>query len=288
MSGAEEIRTLRGVADALRVAGIDEPLFEARMLVAHLAGTPLSAVHPGSTPVDPDRIAPLLARRVAREPMALIVGRVGFWTLDLEVSADTLIPRPDSEAVVEAALAHPGRRVLDLGTGTGCLLLSVLAERPGAWGVGIDISPGAAALARRNATANGLADRAAFLCGDWDAALAGRFDPVLSNPPYIATAAIAGLMPEVRDHEPARALDGGADGLDAYRRLVAALPRLLAPEGVAVLELGFGQAAAVTALAGAAGLARAGMRHDLGGVARALVLRGGGAEKSFGSGAAGG
>ncbi len=281
-------RTLREVAAALREAGIDDSLFEARMLVAHLLGRPLSSVHLGSTPVDPDRMAPLLARRLAREPMALIVGRVGFWTLDLEVSADTLIPRPDSEAVVEAALAHPAARVLDLGTGTGCLLLSVLAERPDSWGVGVDIAPGAAALARRNAAANGLAARAAFLCGDWDAALAARFDLVLSNPPYIETAAIPGLMPEVRDHEPARALDGGADGLDAYRRLVAALPRLLAPGGVAVFELGLGQAEPVTALAAAAGFARAGMRNDLGGVARALVLRAAPAQKSFGSAAAGG
>jgi len=280
------IRTLRDTAAALHAAGIEDAQFEARMLVAHVAGLPFSSVRLGETAVDPDRLAPLLARRLAREPMALIVGSVGFWTLDLAVSPATLIPRPDSEAVVEAALEYPAGRVLDLGTGTGCLLLSVLAERPAAWGVGVDLSPEAASLAQRNAAANGLADRASFLCGDWASAVAGRFDLVLSNPPYIESAAIAGLMPEVRDHEPPRALDGGPDGLDAYRSLVAALPDLLAPQGVAVLELGFGQAEPVTALANAGGLERLGMRHDLGGIARALVLRAAGAQNSIGSAAA--
>ncbi|MDP3315278.1 MAG: HemK/PrmC family methyltransferase, partial [Devosia sp.] len=159
-----------------------------------------------------------------------------------------------------------------LGTGTGCLLLAVLAERPDAWGVGIDLSPAAAALASRNARANALAGRAAFLAGDWATALAGRFDLVLSNPPYIPTADMAGLMPEVAAHEPARALDGGTDGLDAYRRITAALPELLAPGGMAVLELGIGQDASVPALAQAAGLRTVALRPDLGGVPRALVL----------------
>ena len=280
-------RTLRKAAAVLRAAGIQDAEFEARMLVAYVTGLPFSAVRLGDMPVDPDRLAPLLARRVMREPMALIVGHVGFWTLELAVSPATLIPRADSEAVVEAALAHfAAGRVLDLGTGTGCLLLSVLSERPGAWGVGVDISAEAAGLARGNAAANGLAGRAAFLCGDWARALAGRFELVLSNPPYIETAAIGGLMPEVRNHEPARALDGGVDGLDAYRALLAALPGLLAPEGVAVFELGFGQAEAVTALAEAAGLECVDMKNDLGGVARALVLRAAGAQKSVGSAAA--
>jgi release factor glutamine methyltransferase len=164
--------------------------------------------------------------------------------------------------------------VLDLGTGTGCLLLAVLAERPRAFGVGVDRVPEAAALAAGNARRNGLAGRATFLAGDWATAIAGRFDLVLSNPPYIETAVIPTLMPEVARHEPAGALDGGADGLDAYRRIVAALPALLAPGGAAVLELGAGQRPAVETLAREAGLKPAGCRADLGGIARALMLRG--------------
>ena len=163
-------------------------------------------------------------------------------------------------------------RVLDLGTGTGCLLLAVLHERPAAWGAGVDLSPDAARLAARNAGALGLTARSAFVCADWDAPLRGRFDLVLSNPPYVETAAIAGLMPEVAGHEPARALDGGADGLAAYRRIVARLPALLAPGGVAVLELGEGQSGSVGALAAAAGLLRQDTRRDLAGIARALSL----------------
>lgn len=218
--------------------------------------------------------AALLRRRAARAPMAHLLGRAGFWTLELEVSRDTLIPRADSEAIVEAALEGfaDGGRVLDLGTGTGALLLAVLAERPASWGLGIDRAPGAARLAARNAAAHGLAGRAAFLAGDWDAAIAGRFDLVLSNPPYIPHDDIAALMPEVARHEPPLALDGGADGLDAYRRIVARLPALLAPGGRAVLELGIGQRAAVEGLAAAAGLRCLGARADLGGVERALIL----------------
>jgi len=209
----------------------------------------------------------------------LLLGRAGFWSLDLAVSADTLIPRPDSESLVEAALAlfpDPAAaiRVLDLGTGTGALLLAVLAERPRATGVGIDRVAAAAALARRNADAAGLGGRALLLAGDWAAALspAARFDLVLSNPPYVETAAIDGLMPEVAAHEPRSALDGGADGLDAYRALAAALPGLLRPGGRAVIELGQGQGPAASALFAARGLDVLGLRDDLGGVPRALLL----------------
>ena len=220
----------------------------------------------------------LLRRRAGREPMAHLLGRVGFWTLTLETGPATLIPRGDSEAIVEAALAafeDPARirRVLDLGTGTGALLLAVLAECPDATGVGVDLAPAAAALAARNAAANGLGGRAAFLCGDWAEALSGRFDLVLSNPPYIETDAVPGLMPEVAQFEPTLALDGGVDGLDAYRRLVRALPALLACGGRAVLEIGQGQRPAVEALAIAGGMEPVAARQDLGGIDRALVLR---------------
>ncbi|MBW6401076.1 peptide chain release factor N(5)-glutamine methyltransferase [Roseomonas sp. HJA6] len=265
----------------LRAAGIEAPRQEARMLLAHslacreedLLRDPRAAVPDEAA----TRFGALLRRRLAREPMAHLLGQAGFWTLTLETTPATLIPRGDSEAIVEAALAafdSPARirRVLDLGTGTGALLLAVLAECPDAFGVGVDLSPEAAALAARNAAANGLADRAAFFCGHWAEAIGGRFDLVLSNPPYIESAEVPRLMPEVARFEPALALDGGADGLDAYRVLAHALPGLLAPGGRAVLELGQGQRAAVEGLALAAGLVPVAARHDLGGIERALVL----------------
>jgi release factor glutamine methyltransferase len=248
----------------LREAGIEAPRREARWLLEHAAG-------------DIALFRALVARRAAREPMAFLTGRQGFWTLDLEVSPATLIPRPDSETLITVALAarperDTVRRILDLGTGTGCLLLAALTEYPAAFGVGVDRAPEAAGLAARNAQANHLAGRCAMLCADWAAPLVGRFDLVLSNPPYIESDAIAGLMPEVARHEPRAALDGGADGLDAYRALLAALPGLLAPGGVAVLELGAGQAAAVVALARLAGFRQPVLHDDLAGIARAVVL----------------
>jgi release factor glutamine methyltransferase len=266
----------------LRAAAIDSPRQEARLLLGHAMGaTPETLLRDPRAQVAPAaaaRFRAALAARLDATPMAHILGRQGFWTLDLAVSPATLIPRPDSESLVEAALAafpdpQAALRVLDLGTGTGCLLLAVLAERPRATGIGVELVPEAAALAAANAARNGLADRAAFLAGSWADALAGRFDLVLSNPPYIESAAIPTLMPGVARHEPRSALDGGADGLDAYRHLATILPRLLAPGGAAVLELGAGQRAPVERLATAAGLAPAWCRQDLGGIDRALVLR---------------
>jgi release factor glutamine methyltransferase len=262
----------------LRAAAIESPRLEARLLLAHAMSTTSEALlRDPRVAVPPDAVALFrraLEQRLAHVPLAQITGRAGFWTLELEVSPETLIPRADSEALIEAVL-ESGRqpaRILDLGTGTGCLLLAALSEFPAARGLGVDLRPAAAALAARNAERNGLGDRAAFLAGDWATALTGRFDLILSNPPYIESAAIPGLMPEVARHEPASALDGGADGLDAYRAILADLPRLLAPGGLAVLELGAGQAEAVGALAQAQGLRLAGLRADLGGIARAIIL----------------
>ena len=271
---------LDGAARRLAEAGLEQPRREARLLAAHLLGATPAALLDRAGAIDGAAYAALVARRAGREPLALITGRRGFWTLDLAVSADTLVPRPDSETLVAAALAHAPapRRVLDLGTGTGCLLLSVLAERPGAFGVGVDVSLAACRLAARNAASHGLADRCAFVAGDWASALRGRFDVILCNPPYIETAALAGLMPEVRLFEPARALDGGVQGLDAYRRLLPSLADVLAEGGVAVLEVGAGQDESVRALALRAGLNHLGTQADLGGIARAVVLtRAGGA-----------
>ncbi len=259
----------------LRAAAVETPRLDARWLLAHAMGTTAEALlrdpRLAVPPQAARRFASMLARRAAREPVALILGRAGFWGLEFAVSSATLIPRPDSETLVEAALAlPPPGRVLDLGTGTGCLLLALLHERPAAWGLGVDLVPAAAALAARNAADLGLADRAGFLAADWSAPLAGRFDLVLCNPPYIAEA--EALMPEVARHEPASALFAGRDGLDAYRRLATLLPGLLAPGGAAVLELGAGQGPAVAALMAAAGLWASPPRADLGGVPRALVV----------------
>lgn len=268
---------LRAGADMLAAAGVEEPRREARLLLSHatgLEGAALLRYLPAGVPA-PGYDA-LIARRAAREPLAYLVGHQPFWTLDLFVSPDTLIPRADSETLIEAALAaFPGRdvgSVLDLGTGTGCLLLAALAEFAQAWGLGVDRAEAAAWLARQNAQRAGLDGRAAFICADWATPVQARFDLILCNPPYINTLAIPALMPEVAFYEPALALDGGPDGLDAYRALAAILPALLAPRGVAILELGAGQAEAVAGIARAGGLQPGPARMDLGGVERALPL----------------
>ncbi len=268
---------LAQAAATLRDAGIENPRLEARLLLAHALGLTQEQLLAGPDQAVPKNFTALLARRVAHEPLAYILGRQEFWSLSFTVSPATLIPRADSETLIEAALAAlpdrtQVRRILDLGTGTGCLLLAALSEFPAAFGVGVDISPAAAALATANAAALQLRARAAFLAGNWAAALGGQFDLILANPPYIPSRDIAALMPEVRGHEPAAALDGGADGLAAYRIILAALPGLLAPGGVAVLELGIGQDRAMMPMAAAAGFAAA-TRRDLAGIARALILR---------------
>ena len=269
---------LRHGAAVLAAAGIERPRLEARLLLAHALGIEQEALlRELRAPVTMALYAPLLARRAAREPLARITGRQEFWSLSFAVAPATLIPRADSETLLEAALAlfpERGRvaSILDLGTGTGCLLLAALTEFPAAFGVGVDLAPDAARLAAGNAAALGLRDRAAFLLADWAAPLAGRFDLILGNPPYIETSVIPTLMPEVRRHEPLGALDGGADGLDAYRRIVPAIPDMLTPSGAAVLEVGQGQAELVADMAARAGLASM-ARADLAGIPRAVILR---------------
>ncbi len=271
----------------LRAAAVETPRLEARLLLSHAMGCRVEdLLRDPRAPVPPEaarRFGGLLRRRLEREPVAHLLGAAEFWSLPFAVSPATLIPRPDSETLIEAALAafprrEAVRRVLDLGTGTGCLLLAALSEFPGAVGVGVDSVPDAAALALRNAAALGLGDRTWFMAGSWGAALApSRFDLVLSNPPYIETGVIPDLAPEVARHEPRSALDGGADGLDAYRALLPDVRRLLAPEGRAVVELGQGQRTAVEALARGNRLRPLGCRADFGGVDRALVLASDGA-----------
>ncbi|WP_428375035.1 peptide chain release factor N(5)-glutamine methyltransferase [Lichenicoccus sp.] len=261
-------------------ASIEDARRESRRLLAHALGVSLDGL-PSRHRIGADarlRFEGLLRRRAAHEPFAYITGSQGFWTLDLDVSAHTLIPRGDSETVIESLLRlRPDRsrawRVLDLGTGTGCLLLAALHEYRQATGLGVDLSPAACRVAARNARRTGLAERAMLVCGRWHDALAGpRFDIILSNPPYIPTGEIPLLMPEVARHEPHLALDGGPDGLEAYRSILRDLGRRLAPGGIVLLEIGQGQAAAVTALGSAAGFRLLEVRQDLGGVARALAL----------------
>jgi release factor glutamine methyltransferase len=224
------------------------------------------------------RVLALLRRMVAGEPLSRIFGRREFWGLEFSLSADTLDPRPETETVIEAVLRRaPDRdaslRLLDLGTGTGCLLLALLAEFPAASGVGSDIAEGAVRTAARNAVSLGLADRARFFVGDWATAVSGKFDAILANPPYIASNALALLPPEVASHDPCRALDGGADGLRSHRAIAKAAPRLLSSHGILATEIGAGQADAVAAIMKDNGLIVDGIEKDLAGIARCVIAR---------------
>lgn len=262
----------------LASAGVESPRLEARLLLAHaLSVAPEAIIGDPGRAVDAAPFDGLVARRAAGEPLAYILGYREFWSLRFAVSPATLIPRPDSETVIEAAVAaFPDvarvRRILDLGTGTGCLVLAALTEFQSAFGVGVDRVEAAARLARDNAVRLGLDDRAVFLCGDWDDALREPFDLVLSNPPYVASGEIPGLMPEVARYEPRAALDGGADGLATYRRIIPSLRTRLKPGGIAVLEVGIGQDSTVAALAKARGFTTS-VRADLADTPRAVVLR---------------
>jgi release factor glutamine methyltransferase len=262
----------------LEAAGVETPVFDARLLLeAGAAVSRLDIVTDPRRPVTAAQVAAVEAlteRREAREPVAHIVGHKHFWTLDLHVSPAVLVPRPETELVVETALEAlsptVSARVLDLGVGSGAILLAILFECERVTGVGVDISDAALAVAQRNAEALGLMDRVDLTRGDWDVALAGEFDLVISNPPYIPTEDIDALAPEVARFEPRLALDGGADGLNAYRAICARLPRLLRPGGAFALEVGVGQAVAVSALARAAGLSTEPPRRDLAGVPRVV------------------
>ena len=270
------------VTERLSQAGIDNARGEARVLVGHALALP-----PPSVPLhrsrrlaadEWQRLETALGERCRRRPMAQVVGRREFWSLEFVVTKDTLDPRPDSETLIEAALdaVPPGVgpcRVLDLGTGTGCLLLAFLSERPDAHGLGVDIHPPTARVARQNADRLGLGARASFVVGDWAASVGAAFDLVLANPPYVASADITDLEPEVAMHEPRRALDGGRDGLECYRAIGAEMAGLLRPSGVAVVEIGFGQAESATAILGKEGLEIEAIRRDLAGVERCLTLR---------------
>ena len=239
------------LADAARRLGAvsDTPRLDAELLLAHALGIERNALLLGLRDVMvPEAFEPLVARRLAHEPIAYITGTRAFWTIELAVSPAVLIPRPDSETLIEAAVAHFGRagprRLLDLGTGSGALLLAALAQWPDATGVGVDASAAAVAVARVNAERLGLGDRATIVAGGWDAAAGGEYDLILCNPPYIA--ADDPLPPDVVRYEPSSALFAGADGLDDYRAIAPLLR--LPPGGIACIEIGASQATAVTAL----------------------------------------
>lgn len=272
---------LAGATKRLQAVGISSARLDARLLLGHvleLNKTQLFA-HP-ERPVsdaEADKVETVIARRERREPVSHILGRREFWSLDFAVSAATLDPRPDTETLIEAVLAAiPDReaplKLLDFGTGTGCIPLTLLSELPHARALAVDISPSALAVARQNAERLGLAGRIAFVEGSWGEGLAGSFDIVTSNPPYIPDAEIDGLEPEVARWEPRSALAGGTDGLDCYRALAPDIARLLVPGGIAALEVGMGQDADVAAIMAAVGLTLREVRADLAGIGRCVVM----------------
>jgi release factor glutamine methyltransferase len=264
----------------LAAAGVEGPLRDARLLLECAAGIGIAQQigDPGRQLSDAEAASfrALVERRAQREPMAQILGRREFWSLRFKVTGDTLDPRPDSETLVQAVLDRVGDRaaplrILDFGTGTGCLLLSLLHELPNASGLGVEASPPTYEVALENTRALGLDRRAAMRIGDWEAGIDDVFDIIVSNPPYIPRGDLPALQPEVLRYEPHLALDGGPDGLDAYRRLLPATARLLREGGLAAFEIGIGQADSVAALGVAAGLRHIGTLADLGSVPRVVL-----------------
>jgi release factor glutamine methyltransferase len=275
-------RRLLELTEQLAAAGIEDARSEAWLLLSAATGRSraelIAGAAPPLSPAEEERLEALAARRLAREPMAYILGTREFWSLPLQVTPAVLVPRPESETVVEAALAEiAGRaaplRILDLGTGSGCLLLALLSELPHASGLGIDRSAAALAIAGTNAKRLGLAGRAAFREGDWGRGVEGRFDLIISNPPYVARTDRESLAPEVRAFEPEGALFAGPDGLSAYHALAPDCARLLADDGVVSLEIGQGQGASVARIMRQHGLALVASRPDLGGIERCLIFR---------------
>jgi release factor glutamine methyltransferase len=271
-------------ARLLREARIAAPELDARLLLCHATGLSHEAcVAALNDPFAPDaaaRFGAFVERRLEGEPVSRIIGIREFYGRSFRIDASTLDPRPDTETLIEAALGFEDREtplsILDLGTGSGCILVTLLAELPQASGVGVDVALGALELARANAQILGVGDRAAFLASDWLEAVEGSFDLVVANPPYLSAADMAALSPEVRDHDPAPALDGGPDGLSAYRRIVRGLRKALRPGGFALFEIGPDQARAVARLLADAGLDGGEPQHlwrDLAGRPRVVGAR---------------
>jgi release factor glutamine methyltransferase len=259
-------------------AHLDSPALDARLLVQHVTGLTATQMLLATAPLSPaqaDVLEALALRRIKREPMARLLGEREFYGLSFALNEACLIPRPDSEVLIDRALAltGPSGLVLDLGTGPGTLLLAFLANKPGWTGLGVDLAPQALEAAASNAERLGLAARGTFQQGSWCEGLTGRFALILSNPPYIPSSDCESLQDEVRLHDPHLALDGGADGLTAYRAIMTQAPAFLVPNGLLILEAGIGQAEDIRALAEQAGLTWVESAHDLGGIPRAVVLR---------------
>ena len=262
----------------LEEAGVDTPVLDARLLLEAGAGVArldiVSDPRREMSAEQVDGVEALVARRIAREPVSHILGKKAFWTLELNVTPSVLTPRPETEFLVELALEllpkDKPARVLDLGVGSGAILLTLLAERPHAYGIGLDVSSDALVVAEGNAQMLDLEARSEFHHGDWSTKLEEPFDLVLSNPPYIPTAEIDTLAPEVARYEPRLALDGGPDGLDAYRAITPRLKQLVRPGGAFAFEVGRGQADAVADLIRAAGLHPEEPRRDLGAIPRVV------------------
>ena len=277
------IEAIGMVADWLEADGVAHPQDEARALLRGATGlTRLELALAPRAPLSEEearRLFDYAARRAAREPVSRIVGERGFWTLDLTVAPDVLDPRPDTETLVETALRlvaekrHSPLAILDLGSGSGAIACALLSELPSAWALAVDLSPQACAATAANLARCRLSDRACVMRGRWTEALQGRFDLIVSNPPYVRSAEIAGLEPEVRLHDPSLALDGGADGLDCYRDIIRDLPRLLAGGAFVLFEVGYDQAASVAELLGANGLEIQRVARDAGGHERIVAAR---------------
>ena len=274
-------KCLQQATAQLVAAGLGSPRHEARLLLGHWLGRdPAALLGPQTEYIDnPDFFFDLVKRRVNREPMSHLLGYREFWSLSFDVTSSVLDPRPDSEALVESVLKefpHKDEKfqILDFGTGTGCLILSVLSERPQAIGVGVDVSEDALKIAKQNTKKLSFTGRVSFLESDWGKNLSGSFDCILANPPYILSADIDSLEPEVAQFEPRLALDGGIDGLDCYRALSRDVKRLLAPGGKAFFEIGEGQAPAVLDILEAANLQLVRSVADLGGHIRCLIANG--------------
>ncbi|MGJ8627795.1 MAG: peptide chain release factor N(5)-glutamine methyltransferase [Sulfitobacter sp.] len=274
MSAPTAAQAMAAAASRLRAAGVPDPARDARILLAHAASVDAARV----TLIAPEEIAPeiaerfehLVALRAVRVPVSHLIGNRDFYGRSFKISRDVLDPRPETETLIELALADPFERVLDLGTGSGCILVSLLAEQPEARGVGVDVSEAACLQASVNAVLHDVQDRAEVLQSDWFAAVEGRYDLIVSNPPYLAASEMESIAPELALHEPAIALTDGADGLSVYRIIAERAQGYLTAEGRVMVEIGWQQGDSVCALFTAAGWGRVTLAHDLDGRPRVV------------------